>query len=107
MPEGQFPDPPTDEEIESRLADNKKRLDAARRKYEKEAVPQGPIDAEGAKGMGIGLSAAYAIIGLPLVGAGLGWLLDRWLNTSVFIPILAVLGLVGGMVNAVQLSNRK
>lgn len=105
MSDGAFPDPPSDEEIDARLATNKQRLDQARKKHEA-TKGTGPLDPKTARGMGVGLSAAYAIIGLPLVGAGLGWLIDRALGTTFIIAILAVAGLIGGMFHAVQLSNR-
>lgn len=42
---------------------------------------------------------AYLISGPALYG-GLGWAADRWLGTS---PVLAVLGILGGMVLALYL----
>ena len=105
MSDDRLPDPPSDAEIEARLAANKERLRAARAKHEA-TKGAGPLDQETARGMGVGLSAAYAIIGLPLVGAGLGWLLDRALNTSFCIVVGVIAGLVFGMWHAVQLSNR-
>ncbi|MEV4101656.1 AtpZ/AtpI family protein [Nonomuraea sp. NPDC049649] len=35
----------------------------------------------------------YLLGGVAVYG-GIGWLLDRWLDTSVFFPIGAVLGLL-------------
>jgi F0F1-type ATP synthase assembly protein I len=105
MSDGEFPEPPSDEELDARLAAQKERLDAARRKYEANKGSS-QLDPKTSRGLGIGLSAAYAIIGLPLVGAGLGWLLDRALGTAFFVVVGVVAGLVGGMWHAVQLSNR-
>ena len=100
-----LPDPPTEDEIDAKLSAAKERLMKAQQRHEA-SKPQGPLDRETSRGMGHGLSAAYAIIGLPLVGAGLGWLADRALGTTFFIAAGAVLGLVGAMFHAVQLSNR-
>ena len=101
-----FPDPPSELEIDDRLAEQKARLTRARRKHESSKA-QSLLDPETSRGMGLGLAAAYGIIGLPLVGAGCGWLVDRALGTTFVVAIGVVLGLVGGMFYAIQLSNRQ
>jgi F0F1-type ATP synthase assembly protein I len=53
--------------------------------------PEGPVGEAAAW-----TALAYLITG-PLLYGGLGWLLDRWLNTRFFI----VVGLIGGMALAV------
>jgi F0F1-type ATP synthase assembly protein I len=105
MSEDEFPEPPSEDEIDARLAVQKERLRKARQKHA-DLRGKDQLDPETSRGMGLGLSAAYAIIGLPLVGAGLGWLLDRAVGTTFFIIVGVVGGLVGGMFHAVQLSNR-
>ena len=102
----ELPEPPSEAEIEQRMAEQKQRLRVSKQQYEKLAS-KGTFNPEDSKGMGIGLSAAYGIIGLPLVGAGAGWLLDRWLHTSWCTFAGVVLGVVGGMVYAVSLTNRR
>lgn len=97
---------PVDDEMESRLLDIEQRADSARKK-QKNAEPKPMMDVHNARDLGTGLSAAYAIIGLPLVGAGIGWLIDRAIGITLFVVIGVIGGLVGGMVHAVQLSNRK
>ncbi len=46
-----------------------------------------------------GSEVVWAIIGTLLAGpiawGGIGWLVDRWLHTSVFLPIGLVVGFVG------------
>jgi len=34
------------------------------------------------------------LLGGPIAWGGIGWLLDRWLDTEVFLPVGLVLGLV-------------
>ena len=58
--------------------------------------------------MGVGLAAAYAIIGLPLAGALLGWLGDNAAGTkNVFTMVGVLLGGIVGVMHAVRLSNRQ
>ncbi len=60
--------------------------------------------ADQASGSGQGLGGAdeglrsisYLIAGVLLYG-GIGWLLDRWLNTVFLLPIGVVLGAAGGV----------
>ena len=105
MSDGDEKDSPVDDDMESRLADLERRAGAARQKH-KAAEPKPMLDVQSSRAMGTGLSAAYAIIGLPIVGAGVGWLIDRALGITLFVVIGVVGGLIGGMVHAVQLSNR-
>ena len=60
--------------------------------------------------LGIGLSIAYAILGLPLVGAGIGWLIDRATGVQgVWVGPLVLVGAAAGVAMAVVLlgkSNR-
>ena len=48
-----------------------------------------------------GSEVAWAIIGLLLSGViawgGIGWLLDRWLGTSLFLPIGILVGAAGSV----------
>lgn len=51
------------------------------------------------QGFGASLSQAFEIAMVPLVFAGLGWLVDRVLGTGwVFTAVLAVVGLAGTFV---------
>lgn len=63
-------------------------------------------DGRASKGLGVGLAIAYALIGLPLVGLGLGFLLHQALG-GPWIPIGVVAGFVGGIVFALFLSGRE
>ncbi len=105
MSDGDDRESPVDDDMEGRLADIERRAGAARER-QKSAEPKPMLDTDVSRGLGTGLSAAYAIIGLPLVGAGVGWLIDRAVGTTFIVVIGVVGGLVGGIFHAVQLSNR-
>jgi ATP synthase protein I len=48
------------------------------------------------------------LIGGPLGGGVIGWLLDRWLGTAPWLMlILLFLGFAGGMVNVFRISSRQ
>ncbi|HXH60311.1 MAG TPA: hypothetical protein VNI20_03035 [Fimbriimonadaceae bacterium] len=100
-----LPDPPSEEDLDSKISEIRERAVAARAKYE-QADPNARIDSDSARGIGIGMTAGYAIIGLPLIGAGAGFLLDRLFHTWFLIAIGAVAGLIMGIVYAVRLSNQ-
>lgn len=41
-------------------------------------------------------SIGFTLVGFTLAGAGAGWLLDKWLGTSYWLPILFLVGVFGG-----------
>ena len=95
----------SEETLGTRLAEQKRKLEAARCKQSLlKAKP--PLDPETSRGLGLGLAAAYSIIGLPLVGAGLGWLADRYSEGTTFTMIGVFVGIILGVAHAVHLSNR-
>lgn len=63
-------------------------------------------DGEAARGLGVGLSAAYAIIGCPLLGAGIGYLADQAIGGTAGVTIGTVVGAVAGMGLAIFMLNR-
>jgi F0F1-type ATP synthase assembly protein I len=58
------------------------------------------------KTLGIGMSAAYSLIGSMIVGFGLGWLFDRATHSNYGQVIGAVAGSILGIVTAIVLINR-
>ncbi len=38
----------------------------------------------------------FTLVGYVMAGAGAGWLLDKWLGTSYWLPILFLVGVFGG-----------
>ena len=69
-------------------------------------VKAGVTDQMNSRGLGLGLSIAYMIIGLPMAGVAVGWFLDRQLHTSFWKGILAVSGLTIGLAMTVMYQNR-
>jgi len=56
----------------------------------------------------VGQMVLSQLIGGPLGGGILGWLLDRWLGTAPWLMlILLFLGFAGGMFNVVRISTRQ
>jgi len=77
-----------------------------RRKQESYRKSQSTQDGESAKGLGEGLTVAYVIIGFPLLGAGLGWLLSGGRDTQNWMALGVVIGMGLGMVFGIFLLNR-
>lgn len=56
----------------------------------------------------VGQLVLSQLIGGPLGGGILGWLLDRWLGTAPWLMLgLLFLGFAGGMFNVVRISNKQ
>lgn len=78
-----------------------------KRKAQKEdEARRAKSEASASKGLGLGLSIAYTILGLPLVGIGIGWFLDKELHTNVWKGILATIGACAGVAFTVMMMNR-
>lgn len=58
-------------------------------------------EASSARGAGLGLTVAYMIIGVPMFGAGIGWLIDRQGGTTHWIGLCTFFGAVLGVTIAV------
>lgn len=56
---------------------------------------------------GVGLSAAYAMIGAVVVGFGVGWLLDGGGESVTWRAVLTIFGAVMGLVSAVWMVIRE
>ncbi len=61
---------------------------------------------QSARGLGVGLSIAYTLIGLPLIGVAIGWFLDSRTGGTAYKGIGAVAGTVLGIVMTVLLLSR-
>ncbi len=73
------------DDFDERLGELEKRATASKAKHERSKArveAARASDRESAKGLGVGLSIAYVIIGMPLAGFGLGFLIDRQLGTT-------------------------
>ncbi|MEA2554608.1 MAG: hypothetical protein QOJ65_2784 [Fimbriimonadaceae bacterium] len=64
------------------------------------------LDNSSSKGLGLGLSIAYTMMGMPLLGIAIGWFLDQSLGTNIWKGILAVVGAAVGLAFTVVSMNR-
>ena len=63
--------------------------------------------AEGHAGNRASRLVVNQLIGGPLGGAIVGWLLDRWLGTAPWLLLtLMFVGFAGGFINVVRISNK-
>lgn len=88
---------PTDDlaSIEARLAEAKRRAEPSPREVAGSAFGQGT-------------RLALELVSGVLVGAGLGYLLDRWLGTTPWgMILLFMLGLAAGFMNLMRAVNRE
>ena len=63
-------------------------------------------DRRATKGLGVGMAMAYTMLGLPLLGLGLGYLLNR-VFPGPWIALGVVAGFVAGVAFALALGNRE
>jgi len=64
-------------------------------------------DAESYRGLGVGLTIAYTILGFPMLGIGIGWLIDRNNPGGSAMGIGAIVGSFVGVGAAVWMLNRQ
>lgn len=98
-----------DEEFDERMRRLEQKVStrrAIRDNVQKQEARKAELDRDATRGLGIGLNVAYALIGLPLVGAGLGWFLDKQLGTSFWTGICVVGGLIAAIAYTVLLMNQ-
>lgn len=99
-----------DEEFEGKLRNLEARADKAkslRQNQTREVNRKLASDREAARGLGIGISIAYTIIGLPLFGAGVGWLVDSRLGVDFWKGIGVLIGAILGIGMAFYMINRR
>lgn len=101
---GQDGRPPLDDEaaLSARLRSLRERLGQAQASRERSAET-GPRTAVDTSAMARGLRLSAELVAGVLVGAGLGWLLDRWLGTSPWgLFLFLMLGFAGGVLNVLR-----
>ena len=96
-------------DFDAKLRDLEARAQAAKDRREVKASTerkQLARSAEDARGLGMGMAVAYTIIGLPIAGIGIGWLIDQSQGTTIFRGFGAVIGSILGIVGAMLMLNR-
>jgi ATP synthase protein I len=92
----------TDEALSARL----QRLNEDLGQRRKSGQPSGSSEAERAataSGYAKGFRLSSELVAGVLVGAGLGWLIDRWFGTSPWgLMILLLLGFAAGVLNVMR-----
>lgn len=79
--------------VETKAVEHKRKRETVKAQESKRSA----LDAASTKGLGVGMTVAYAILGMPLVGAGVGWLIDQRLGISMWQGILMLVGAVAGI----------
>jgi ATP synthase protein I len=81
------------------LADLEARLAKARRSDESRRVASG----EGQSAMGVAFRLSAELVSAVVVGAGIGWLLDRWLGTGPWLLLgFFLLGAIAGILGVTR-----
>jgi ATP synthase protein I len=92
------------ERLSKRLHDLSERIQAETAEH---APPRGPGSGDQGSRYGVAFRLASEFVAAVLVGAGLGWLLDRLAGTSPFgLIILLLLGFGAGILNMARTSRR-
>jgi F0F1-type ATP synthase assembly protein I len=104
-----IPLPEDDVEIAARLKELEARTEKA--KVAREAAiakdkRSARDDQKNSKGLGLGMTVAYMLTGVPIGGAFLGWLIDRQLHTIVWKGYCALLGAFIGLAMVIITLNR-
>lgn len=89
-------------EIESRASVAKAERDAKLQ----EKARQVKSDRDVNRGLGVGMSVAYTILGVPMFGIGVGYLVDRSLGTDFWKGVGALVGATVGVAMALYILNR-
>lgn len=104
MSDGEFPEPPSEEDIDARLAAFKDRLKGTDKKQDSQGIEMTPTESHN---LALGMSAAYVLIGLPLAGALVGWLIDRKTGGQTFAGVGVLIGGLIAVFHVVQLTKRQ
>jgi F0F1-type ATP synthase assembly protein I len=98
-----------EDEFDRRLRDLEQRMASRQRDYVASKSEQDRVreaDRQSAKGLGVGLAVAYAIVGTPMLGAGIGWLIDNRVGSDAWVGILTLCGAALGVAFAILILNR-
>lgn len=81
------------DDLRTRASESKRRLEVATKKDERTLKSE----QEAARGLGFGLQVAYTIIGMPLMGAAIGYGIDSAMNTTVWKGYVSVIFMAIGV----------
>jgi F0F1-type ATP synthase assembly protein I len=96
-------------DFDDRLRDLEARAQASKDRREAKAATerrQIARDAESNRGLGMGMTVAYTIIGVPLFAIAIGWVLDQRMGTNIYRGMGALIGSIVGIIGAIVLLNR-
>lgn len=100
---------PTESENEAKLRAIQEQAKKAKQTFDKhkpEAQNSQFVGSGNGRNLGLGLQIAYAIIGVPLVGYGVGWLIDNQVGGKLWSGLLTILGATAAIWYAVKSANR-
>lgn len=100
-----LPEPPSQKEIEARLGRKKARFESSLQEHRRQEARRADSPTS-QKGLSVGIAAAGALVVTPLVGIGVGYLLDIALNTALFRLLGALVGGIIGIWYVLRLSSR-
>ncbi len=98
--------------MELKLRDIEDRAAKARREHDTTRVPDektATFSRESTRGIGVGMSIAYAILGVPMVGLGIGWIFDNRVGDgqgTLWRLVGFLIGAIGAIAYAIKVSSR-
>lgn len=90
------------DELEERARRGKETL----HKHTAEGQTGAFVGPEGGRSLGRGLQVAYAIIGVPIVGYGIGWLIDKQVGGVLWQGLLTIIGATIAVIYAARSASR-
>lgn len=105
----QVPPGPAAPDVDDRLREMDEKVRRVKGRWEaaqRQEAKQNESSAQSSKGLGLGLSIAYTIIGLPLVGYGVGVLISNFTGDLHWKGNGGFVGSVLGVVGAILMLNR-
>jgi len=97
------------DDFDARLKELEEKAGKATGRYrnvQKEESRKIASDSEASRGLGFGLSIAYTIIGLPLLGVLVGTWLDNHYHAHFWTALLLLVGGAGGMIYTIGALNK-
>jgi len=104
-PFGNF-DPEFDEKLDG-FSKKVDKIKATREEQERDKARRQKGEQDSSRGLGVGLTIAYTIIGLPLFGAAIGWFVDGRTGGTTWVGVGTVIGAVLGVIAAISIMNRE